>query len=100
MRQLMLKTSIGGACVLGFVALGGPAQAVSPPALAHGLSLVTPVMDQEDRAVEEDLRPNEVPQSMEGEGTKPMMEPRPRASEGSNGGNIEDETIDRIVPGE
>jgi len=94
MRHLILKTCVAGACALGFVALGGHANAASPLALDGNEPLIMLAMDDEDMAVEEDLRPDDVP-AMEDEG-EPMMEPKMEESEG---GNMEDEMIDKIGPG-
>ena len=81
MRHLNLKTCIVGACALGFVAFGAPAVAA----------------DQEDLAVERDLRPNEEPIILEDEGVRPK-EAMPAESGGGSDADIEDETIKRIVP--
>jgi len=81
MRHLTLKTCIAGACALGFVAFGGPTMAA----------------DQEDLAVEEDLRPNEEPIVMQDEGVKPKK--APMESRGGGDANIEDKMIDEIGPG-
>jgi hypothetical protein len=95
MRHLMLKTCVAGACALGFVAAGGAAYAVSPYALDQGPSLLIQVEDMETEAVDEDLRPDEMPDGME-EG-KDDMEAMPEESD--DGGNMEDEMIDEIGPG-
>lgn len=55
MRHLMLKTCVAGAFALGFIALGDPAKAFSPPALEEIPPLVIHVEDMEDEAVDEDL---------------------------------------------
>ena len=81
MRELMLKTCVAGACALGFIAFGAPAMA----------------QDQEDLAIERDLRPDEEPIVLEDEGRKPK-EAMPEESEGDDA-NIEDEMIDEIGPG-
>lgn len=94
MRHLMLKTCVAGAFALGLFAFGGPASAVSLPTLDQDYSLLIPVMDEETMAVEEDLRPDEVPNDMESE--EPMMDPK---SEEAESGDIEDEMIDEIGPG-
>jgi hypothetical protein len=82
MRHLTLKTCIAGACALGFVAFGVPAMAA----------------DQEDLALERDLRPDEEPIVLEDEGVKPK-EAMPAESSGGSDANIEDEMIDKIGPG-
>ena len=98
MHHLLLKTGVVGICALAFLAAHGPAKAVSPLSLNQAAPLVVPVVDQEDLAVEEDLRPDEAPEALMGEPRKkPMMAPAPEEMEGQSSGNIEDETIDRIV---
>jgi hypothetical protein len=98
MHRLILNSGIAGACVaLGFIAFTGPAKALAPLALDAAPSLVVPVMDEEDLAVEEDLRPDEVPLGAgEGETTHDWMMP---PEEGEDSGDIEDEMIDKIGPG-
>jgi hypothetical protein len=54
--------------------------------------------DQEDLAVERDLRPDEEPIVLEDEGVKPK-EAMPAESSGGSDANIEDEMIDKIGPG-
>jgi hypothetical protein len=98
MRHLILKTCVAGACALGFVAFGGPAQALSPLALDQGRSLVLQVQDQEDLSVEENLRPDEEPIVLEDEGVKPK-EGMPEESMGEGKGGMEDEMINKIGPG-
>lgn len=84
MRHLMLKSCIAGACALGFVGLGAPAMA----------------QDQEDLAVERDLRPDEEPIVLEDEGIKPKEAmPTPESETGGRDPNIEDEMINTIGPG-
>ena len=103
MHHLLLKTAVvAGACALTFLAVPGPAEAVSPLASAEAASLVVPVVDQEDLSVEEDLRPDEPPEALEGEmPEKPEMAPMapPEEMKGESSGNIEDEMIDKIGPG-
>lgn len=82
MRQLVLRTCVSGAFALGFVAFNAPAMAV----------------DQEDLAVEKDLRPDEEPIVLEDKGVKPKA-PTPEASGGGRDANIEDEMINKIGPG-
>lgn len=82
MRHLILKTCVAGACVLGFVAFGGPAMAA----------------DQEDLSVEENMRPDEEPIVLEDEGVKPK-EAMPEESKGGGEGGMEDEMINKIGPG-
>ena len=68
MHHLLLKTGVvAGACAFAFLAAPGPAKAVSPLGLDEARSLVVPVVDQEDLSVEEDLRPDEPPEALEGE---------------------------------
>lgn len=81
MRQLVLKTCIAGACALGFIASGVPAMAA----------------DQEDLAVERDLRPDEEPIVSEDEGVKPK-EAMPEESKGGDDANVEDKMLDKIGP--
>lgn len=102
MRQIMLKTLAAGAGALGLFAFSGSACAAPALLTAEGVgqdgSLVLQVVDQETLSVEEDLRPDEVPEDMKDEGApkEPMSEP----SEGkSGGGDMEDEMIDKIGPG-
>ena len=102
MRQIMLKTFMAGAGALGLFACCGSAWAAPALLTAGGLgqhgSLIMPAMDDETLAVEEDLRPDEVPEDMKDEGApkEPMSEP----SDGkSGGGDMEDEMIDKIGPG-
>jgi hypothetical protein len=96
MRHLILKTCLAGACALGFVALGGPAMAASPLSFGDGTARLILVQDEEDMAVEKDLRPDEVPEATEGE---PMMEPKMEEEGESGGGDMEDKMIDEIGPG-
>ncbi len=101
MHHLLLKTGVvAGACAFAFLAAPGPAKAVSPLGLDEAKSLVVPVVDQEDLSVEEDLRPDEPPEALEGE--KPEMAPMappPKEMEGEGSGNVEDQMIDKIGPG-
>lgn len=101
MHHLLLKTGVVCVCALAFLGAHGSAKAVSPLALNQTAPLVVLVVDQENLAVEEDLRPDEAPEALMGETPKkPMMAPPPKEMGGQSSGNIEDETIDRIVPGE
>jgi len=103
MHHLLLKTGVvAGACAFAFLAAPGPAKAVSPLGLDEARSLVVPVVDQEDLSVEEDLRPDEPPEALEGAPEKPEMAPMappPKEMEGESSGNIEDQMIDKIGPG-
>jgi len=86
MRHLRVKTWITGACALGFAAVS--LVAFGEPAIAQ---------DEENLAVERDLRPDEEPIVAEDEGAKPkeaMPEPQ-----GERDANIEDKMIDEIGPG-
>lgn len=100
MPAALIKTTVA---ILVFGGLAFAAEANAVPALTLGeTSLVVPVVDQEDLAVEEDLRPNEPPEALMGEEPeKEMMEPMPKESESESGSgaNIEDEMIDEIGPG-
>lgn len=101
MHHLLLKTGVAGICALAFLAAHGPAKAVSPLPLNQAAPLVVPVVDIENLTVEEDLRPDEPPEALMGEPPKkPIMAPPPKEMGGQSSGNIEDETIDKIVPGE
>jgi hypothetical protein len=82
MRQLVLKMCVAGACALGLIAFNAPTMA----------------QDQEDLAVEKDLRPDEEPIILEDEGVKPK-EAMPEESKGDSDANIEDKMIDEIGPG-
>lgn len=82
MRHLVLKTFVAGACALGLIVFGGAAMAA----------------DQEDLAVEKDLRPDEEPIILEDEGVKPK-EAMPEESKAGDDANIEDKMIDEIGPG-
>lgn len=95
MRHLMLKTCVAGTFALGFVAVGGPASALTPLTLNQGPSLLIHVEDMETEAVDEDLRPDEMSDDMDG--GKDHMEAMPEESD--DGGNMEDEMIDKIGPG-
>lgn len=92
MRHLTVKTCIMGVSALifgaiGFAAVGGVA--FDGPALAQ---------DQEDLAVERNLRPDEEPIVLEDEGVKPK-EAMPEKPRGPGDANIEDKMIDKIGPG-
>ena len=87
MRHLRVKTWITSACAVGFAAVC--LVAVGEPALAQ---------DQEDLAVERDLRPDEEPIVLEDEGVKPKKV-MPEQSSGGSDANIEDRMIDKIGPG-
>jgi hypothetical protein len=101
MHHLLLKTGVVGICALAFLAAHGPAKAVSPLSLNQAAPLVVPVVDIEDLTVEEDLRPDEPPEALMGETPKkPKMAPPPKEMGSQSSGNIEDETIDKIVPNE
>lgn len=97
MRQLITKAVAFG---FGVTALMGSAWAAPAIATAEAMgqygSLIVPAMDEETRAVEEDLRPDEVPETMEDKAApkEPMA-----GTEERGGGNIEDEMIDKIGPG-
>lgn len=90
---------LNGLAWIGFAWAGLAALAVAGgPALAlptHDLkapSLVVPVQDEENMAVEEDLEPDEVPATKSGG----EMMPAPDRAEGkSGGGNVEDEELQR-----
>jgi hypothetical protein len=104
MHHLLLKTGlVAGACALAFFAAPGPAKAVSPLALDEAKAIMVPVVDQEDLSVEEDLRPDEPPEALEGEQPEtPKMVPMTPPAKDMNGessGNIEDKMIDEIGPG-
>jgi len=72
----------------GIALAGAPAFAMTPKPLGASPSLVLPVMDEEDKTVEEDLRPDEVPTTKSGR----EMVPAPERAEG---GNVEDEEVKR-----
>ena len=82
MRQLVLKMCVAWACSLGLIALNAPTMA----------------QDQEDLAVEKNLRPDEEPIVLEDDGVKPK-ETMPEGSKGNGDANIEDKMIDEIGPG-
>jgi len=72
-----------------FALAGGPALALTPQSLEPSASLVLPVTDQEDLSVEEDMVPDEVPDTMKDSGEKMMPAPdRPGAA-----GDMEDSAI-------
>ena len=75
----------------------GPALAMAPHSLDAGRSLVVPVMDQEDLSVEEDLVPDEVPDSEREAAGQDV--PMPEQKSGGDG-DIEDQTIKRLEPSE
>jgi len=69
--------------------------AVAAPVLEADSLIVIPVMDQEDLAVEEDLRPDEVPDDLKDDDA-----PKIDAESSEAGGeDTEDEMIDKIGPG-
>lgn len=95
MRHLLLKTAGVGACALALLAAYGPAKAFSPRALGQAPQLLIQVQDMETEAVQENLRPNLTPKGSEEQMPENEMS-APKESEGSS--DIEDETIDKIVP--
>lgn len=96
MRDSLLTTG-AVACAMVFGLAYGPASAAVPAMTGASLlapALVLPVMDEEDEAVEEDLRPDEMPE------TEEEAEPEDEMpEEGEGGDDIEDEMIDKIGPG-
>lgn len=98
MRHLRLKTAAAGASALAFLALQGPAQAVSPLPLDDTAPVLIPVQDMETEAVQENLRPNLNPKSTDEPTPQNETSPKKSRSIGGNDGDIEDETIDEIVP--
>jgi hypothetical protein len=83
---------------LGSFALAGPALAVSPVPLSDATPLVIPTMDDEDAAVEEDLRSEIFPPGpKEGEEAGKAATER---GEGEKGSDVEEEELQRdgIVP--
>jgi hypothetical protein len=60
-------------------------------------------VDQEDLSVEEDLRPDEPPEALEGEQAETPkmapMAPPAKNTKGESSVNIEDKMIDEIGPG-
>lgn len=102
MHHRLTKTGVvAGACALAFFAAPSPAKAVSLVTLDKTGTIVVPAVDQEDLSVEEDLRPDEPPEALEGTPREqPEMAPmEPSTKEGESSGNIEDEMIDKIGPG-
>jgi hypothetical protein len=104
MHHLLLKTGlVTGACALAFLGAPGPSVDAAPFVSDQVRSLVVPVVDQEDLSVEEDLRPDEPPEALEGaQPETPTMvppAPPPRDMKGEGSGNIEDQMIDKIGPG-
>lgn len=79
---------IGGLATLAIA--GGPALAL-PTHDLKAPSLVVPVQDEEDMAVERDLEPDEVPATKSGG----EMMPAPDRAETKSGGNVEDEELQR-----
>lgn len=76
---------------LGVFALSGSsALAFGPQPAVSGLSLVVPVMDEEDSAIEKDLEPDEVPKTKSGGEMIPVPD---RAR--TDGGDVEDEELQR-----
>jgi hypothetical protein len=85
--------------IAGFVATGGlgvfalsgsSALAFGPQPAVSGLSLVVPIMDEEDSAIEKDLEPDEVPKTKSGGEMIPVPD---RAS--TDGDDVEDEELKR-----
>lgn len=104
MRQLGMSQFMSvfafAAFILGTAVLGS---AWTAPALTSAErpgqqgSVVMLAMDEENRAVEEDLRPDEVPEGMEDAPKEPKESMTGDADRGD--GDIEDEMIDKIGPG-
>ena len=98
MRQRKLTAAI--AFGLGGAILASSAWSAPPTVPAETMgqfgSLIVPAMDVETRAVEEDLRPDEVSEPAEDSAApkEPMAEKQDRSD-----GDIEDEMIDKIGPG-
>lgn len=96
MRMTWAGRLAGIAAIAGVTALagglaGGPASALPPHISQSAPSLVWPVMDEEDRALREDLETGEVPAAPQAE---ERAAPAPDRAEPS-GGNIEDEELKR-----
>ena len=77
--------------VIGIVALwGNPALAFGPQPAVSGPSLVVPVMDEEDSAVQRDLEPDEMPKTKSGGEMVPVPD---RAR--TDADNVEQEELKR-----
>lgn len=99
MRHLRLKTAVAGASAFAILAIHGPAQAVSPPAVGETPQRLIQVQDMETEAVHENLRPNLNPKSTDQQTPQDDSASKSKSrSIGGNDGDIEDETIDEIVP--
>jgi hypothetical protein len=73
-----------------FALFGSSALAFGPQPAVSGPSLVVPVMDEEDSAIEKDLEPDEVPKTKSGGEMIPVPD---RAR--TDGGNVEEEELKR-----
>jgi hypothetical protein len=93
MRHLMRTTGVASAFC--FALFSGPPTAVAARVLEADALIVIPVMDQEDLAVEEDLRPDEVPDDLKDDDA-PKMDAE---SSEADDEDTEDEMIDKIGPG-
>lgn len=92
MRMTWAGRLAGIAAIAGVTALaGGPASALPLHISQNAPSLVWPVMDEEDRALREDLETGDVPAAPQAE---ERAVPAPDRAEPS-GGNIEDEELKR-----
>lgn len=92
MRHLVWTTGFANAfcCAL----FSGPQMALAARVLEADSLIVIPVMDQEDLAVEEDLRSDEVPDDLKDDAPKMDVESSEAADE-----DTEEETIHKIGPG-
>jgi hypothetical protein len=89
MVHLLIKT--GAVLALGSVAFAGQALAVTPLPLSGAPALVIPVMDEEDQAVEQDLRSEIFPPGAQDE-TEESKAAKER-SMGEEEGNAEEKAL-------
>ena len=90
MTYAFIKAGAAAFALGGFV-FAGPAQAVSPLPLNDAAPLVMPVADEENEAVEEDLRSEIFPPGSK-EGTEPK-EPAPEQPKGEGSSDVEQKEL-------
>jgi len=89
-RTIWMAGVVAAGSLSSLALAGGPALAITPQPAASIPTLVVPVMDEEDLAVEKDLEPDQVPETKSGQ---EMMSVPDRAD--TTSGDVEDEELKR-----
>ena len=97
MHNSLLKAS-GLALVLGGFALSGHAFALAPLPVAPAASFTIPVVDEEEKAVEEHLNPADQTPAASQDQAAPQTAAPEQAGKGEGSGDVEENELQNMFP--